>query len=97
MALINCPECGESISDKSTACPHCGLPSSYFRKLENSEPDRPTAESPSNRKNSQDFNYSEFRNLLLSFDKDYNQLITSDRYISGLRFPTQRKYILLIF
>lgn len=25
MALINCPECGEKISDKSSACPHCGF------------------------------------------------------------------------
>ena len=26
MALINCPECGKEISDKSVACPHCGFP-----------------------------------------------------------------------
>jgi len=26
MALINCPECGKSISDKASACPHCGNP-----------------------------------------------------------------------
>lgn len=26
MALINCPECGKKISDKSTHCIHCGLP-----------------------------------------------------------------------
>ena len=26
MALINCPECGKEISDKSTACVHCGCP-----------------------------------------------------------------------
>lgn len=24
MALINCPMCGESISDKASVCPHCG-------------------------------------------------------------------------
>jgi predicted amidophosphoribosyltransferase len=30
MALINCPECAKQISDKATACPHCGLPGSYF-------------------------------------------------------------------
>ena len=29
MALINCVECGNSISDKATACPFCGCPSSY--------------------------------------------------------------------
>lgn len=26
MALITCPECGHSISDKAAACPHCGFP-----------------------------------------------------------------------
>lgn len=26
MALINCSECGESISDKAAACPKCGAP-----------------------------------------------------------------------
>ncbi len=26
MALINCPECGREISDKASACPHCGCP-----------------------------------------------------------------------
>lgn len=26
MALITCPECGKSISDKATACPSCGFP-----------------------------------------------------------------------
>jgi len=24
MALINCPECGEKISDKAIMCPKCG-------------------------------------------------------------------------
>ena len=26
MALITCPECGQSISDKAATCPHCGYP-----------------------------------------------------------------------
>ena len=26
MALINCPECGNQVSDKATNCPHCGNP-----------------------------------------------------------------------
>ena len=26
MALINCEECGKEISDKASACPHCGVP-----------------------------------------------------------------------
>lgn len=32
MALIDCPECGEHISDKANYCPKCGCPSSEFKK-----------------------------------------------------------------
>ena len=32
MSLIQCPECGQQISDKAEKCPHCGLPSSYFNQ-----------------------------------------------------------------
>lgn len=26
MALIKCPECGGTVSDSATTCPHCGYP-----------------------------------------------------------------------
>ena len=26
MSLIQCPECGDSVSDLAVACPHCGNP-----------------------------------------------------------------------
>ena len=26
MALLNCPECKERVSDQAEACPHCGFP-----------------------------------------------------------------------
>ena len=26
MSLINCPECGKSVSDSAHSCPNCGLP-----------------------------------------------------------------------
>ena len=26
MALIKCPECGKEVSDKASACIHCGFP-----------------------------------------------------------------------
>ena len=29
MAIINCNECGEKISDRATVCPHCGCPLTY--------------------------------------------------------------------
>lgn len=35
MALINCPECGNSISDKAKACPFCGCPSEFFDNVKN--------------------------------------------------------------
>lgn len=34
MALIKCTECGEMISDKATACPHCGAPIEKMIKCE---------------------------------------------------------------
>lgn len=83
MALINCPECGKSISDKSVACPHCGLPSAYFKSLGIEETNDPPAAAQLAYKPAQDFDYSEFKNLLLSFDRDYHQLLTSDKYISA--------------
>ena len=42
MALINCPECGKEISDKATACIHCGYPlqnSATVSEKQISEPD----------------------------------------------------------
>ncbi len=36
MALIKCPECGKEISDKATACIHCGYP------IETTSPDTDT-------------------------------------------------------
>ena len=30
--LIQCPECGKEISDKSDACPNCGCPSSQWKQ-----------------------------------------------------------------
>lgn len=32
--LIRCPECGKEISDKATACPNCGCPSSEWEEAE---------------------------------------------------------------
>jgi len=41
MALINCPECNKEVSDKASACIHCGYPleeraeknDEYYRKI----------------------------------------------------------------
>lgn len=32
MALIECPECGQKISDKAISCPGCGFPLSQERR-----------------------------------------------------------------
>lgn len=31
MALVNCIECGSSVSDKALACPKCGRPQAYAK------------------------------------------------------------------
>lgn len=42
MALINCPECNKSISDKATSCPHCGCPLQTLQQPVNVPPEVPT-------------------------------------------------------
>lgn len=34
MALIECPECGRSISSEADVCPHCGRKSDAFKRAE---------------------------------------------------------------
>ncbi len=79
MALINCPECGNSISDKAESCPHCGLPAKLFPRL--NENDREVFSS--NGVELKDFNPAEFRNSLVSFDRDYASLLLPTRYVSS--------------
>lgn len=41
MALINCPECGNDVSDKAESCPKCGHPVSEIKKEnEQRDPDK---------------------------------------------------------
>lgn len=40
MALINCPNCGKTISDKAAKCPHCGK----VMKLEKPQVEEPAAD-----------------------------------------------------
>lgn len=35
MAIISCPECGNSVSDKAATCPHCGM--EIHKKYDNSK------------------------------------------------------------
>ena len=44
MALIKCSECGKEISDKASACPHCGCP---MGEIKVTEAERPSQEAPS--------------------------------------------------
>lgn len=37
MALIKCPECGKEVSDKATACIHCGFPLSATTRSTNQQ------------------------------------------------------------
>ena len=82
MALIYCPECKKQISDKAEACPYCGLPYKFFvsnkeeplGKIDNNIID-PTLITETDHKT--------IRNMLISFDKDYAELFSIDRYISS--------------
>lgn len=68
MALIKCPECGKSISEKAEKCPFCGLPASYFPAAKASVGEQ--------------IDYKNISNILLSFDRDYAEFFASDHYIS---------------
>ena len=69
MALIMCPECGNKISDKATKCPYCGLPSEYFGIQKKDGGDEIV-------------DYSNIGNMLISFEVDYNTLLSPDHYIT---------------
>ena len=71
MALIKCPECQNSISDKASSCPHCGLPSEYF-----------FSNSVSEDKNESDVDYKGISNIIISFDKDYMDFFSDSHYIT---------------
>ncbi len=72
MALIKCPECGNSISDRAEKCPHCGLPATYFSSSPQKE----------NTPAVQGLDFTNLQNILLSFDRDYTSLFSADHYIS---------------
>ena len=67
MALIKCPECGESISDKAEKCPHCGLPAKYFKQRQEVQ---------------EKIDFNNLANILVSFDGDYSRLFSSSHYIT---------------
>jgi DNA helicase-4 len=68
MALIKCPECGNSISDRAEKCPHCGLPAKFFQAQE--------------RDTQAVMDYESLENTLISFDGDYTRLFSHNRYIT---------------
>lgn len=72
MALIRCPECGNSISDRAEKCPHCGLPASYFSPLSKNTPHMKEA----------GLDYKNLQNVLISFERDHAQLFSAEHYIS---------------
>ena len=71
MALVKCPECGNSISDKAEKCPHCGVPATYFFKQ------NATCKSVID-----SVDYKELPNILISFDSDYVKLFSAEHYIT---------------
>lgn len=80
MALINCPECNKQISDKAIACPHCGLPASYFNALKKDEADEKVNVELSS------IDYKNLNNVLTSFDSDYYSAFSSNHYVTSHEF-----------
>ena len=72
MALIKCPECKNSISNKAEKCPHCGVPASYFADL---------GQELEVAAGSQ-LDYKNLGNILISFDSDYCKTFGADNYIT---------------
>ena len=72
MALIKCPECGKSISDKASKCPHCGIPSEYFCNVNTDAVNHDLSA----------IDYKGLSNVLISFHSDYVSLFSADHYIS---------------
>lgn len=72
MALIHCPECGNSVSDRAEKCPHCGLPASYFSA---SSQDPGGCEAGN-------LDYQNLPNVLLSFQQDHAAFFSPEHYIS---------------
>lgn len=85
MALINCPECGKSISDKAEACIQCGLPSSYFSPTKNDTKlmaINPNSKETDDEISKKTIDYRELRNVLIAFDRDYINIFSGANYIS---------------
>lgn len=74
MALITCPECKNQISDRAEKCPHCGLPSKYFYGQK--------ADETVTTQDSEELDYRNLGNILLSFDKDYCVFFSDSHYIT---------------
>lgn len=68
MALIKCPECGNSISDKAEKCPYCGIPASYFHQKASAS--------------LEEIDYYNLNNMLISFDGDYSRIFGNRHYIT---------------
>lgn len=71
MALIKCPECGGSVSDRASACIHCGYP------LSNTEINRVTDKNIC-MVDGVCYDFSETMQILNSFHKQHRQPSTND-------------------
>lgn len=81
MALIDCPECGKQISDKATACPHCGIPGSFYQKEDIVPLELVELQPIPSQLDPDGFNVDEFSNALVAFHKDHSNLINPENYI----------------
>lgn len=86
MALINCTECGNEISDKALACPKCGNPSNNFSQTK--EQKTQTTNTIHTENTSQ---FNQHKGAEVVYYSDNNGVkVTSTRFIVGSStFPLQ--------
>ncbi|HHW25766.1 MAG TPA: UvrD-helicase domain-containing protein [Firmicutes bacterium] len=75
MPLIACPECRRQISDRAAYCPHCGLPSKYFRVTTTEELTDSNADEP--------LDLRALRNALIAFDHSYQSIFVANHYVTA--------------
>ena len=82
MALIKCPECGKQISDKSMACPYCGLPSQHYAPNTTSKRQSSTCEL---------LDCTVIKSLLIKYPKLSSPVAEIHKYLVSLGFDIEEE------
>jgi DNA helicase-4 len=77
MALIICPDCGNSISGRAEHCLFCGLPAKYFGESSHIN------KTPVNEGKKISLDMSALRNVIISFNHSYQSFFRNGHYITA--------------